>query len=324
MKRFDVVIVGAGPAGLKAAEILAKHKKVIVLEKNKVIGPKVCAAGITQKDLEYIPDELIERKFDSFFIVSKGRVEIKQKLYTIERKKLGEYQADLAKKAGAIIKTECEVSQIKDDYVITNKGRYYFDYLIGADGSNSIVRKHIGLGSKIMGLGIQYNIKIEKEEVEIYFDPKKFGLFYAWIFPHKNFTYVGTGSLIPQKGLKSVLDNFIKEQKLNLDNAKFEAALINPDYKGYKFNNIFLAGDAAGLANIFSGEGIYQAIVSGEEIAKKIINPKYDCYKLRKIIRKNIKLIQLFKFLKRRPFIFEKISMNEILMRMCIKYQMKY
>jgi len=65
MENYEIVIVGAGPAGLKCAEILAKNnKKVLVLEKNKIIGDKVCAGGLTLRDLELgIPDKIIQRKF---------------------------------------------------------------------------------------------------------------------------------------------------------------------------------------------------------------------------------------------------------------------
>jgi len=62
MEKFDAVIVGAGPGGLKCAEILAKNgKSVLVLEKNDTIGRKICAAGITLKAMRYgIPEELLE------------------------------------------------------------------------------------------------------------------------------------------------------------------------------------------------------------------------------------------------------------------------
>ena len=131
MVNYDVIVVGAGPAGLKAAEVLASNgKKVIVFEKNKVIGPKVCAAGITEKDLKYIPKKLIEREFDSFFVMSKNKTKIKYKCYTLERKKLGQYQLKKAKKAGAVIKTNCLVKRINRNSVIANNKEYFFLHLI--------------------------------------------------------------------------------------------------------------------------------------------------------------------------------------------------
>ncbi|MCX6738329.1 MAG: hypothetical protein NTY11_02855 [Candidatus Parcubacteria bacterium] len=47
----------------------------------------------------------------------------------------------------------------------------------------------------------------------------------------------------------------------------------------------FLAGDAAGLANGVTGEGIYAAILSGKEIAYKIINPDYNLKELKKMVK---------------------------------------
>ena len=63
-KKYDAIIIGAGPAGLKCAETLAKKKKqVLVLEKNKQIGYKVCAGGLTLKGINLIPKKILQRKF---------------------------------------------------------------------------------------------------------------------------------------------------------------------------------------------------------------------------------------------------------------------
>ena len=59
---YDVIIVGAGPAGLRCAEILGQSKlSVLLLEKNAKMGQKVCAGGITRKDLAILDlqDEVI-------------------------------------------------------------------------------------------------------------------------------------------------------------------------------------------------------------------------------------------------------------------------
>ena len=76
------------------------------------------------------------------------------------------------------------------------------------------------------------------------------------------------------------------DQKISLAGLKPRAGLINFDYRGWRFNNIMLIGDAAGLASGLTGEGMYPALVSGETAAKIIINPDYDCSELQRIITK--------------------------------------
>ena len=65
MKKFDVIVVGAGPAGLICAKKLSKSDlKVLLLEKEDDFGDKVCAGGLTRKGLNLldIPDDIIEQK----------------------------------------------------------------------------------------------------------------------------------------------------------------------------------------------------------------------------------------------------------------------
>ena len=54
---------------------------------------------------------------------------------------------------------------------------------------------------------------------------------------------------------------------------------------GFDFGNIFLVGDAGGFASGFTGEGIYFGLVSGREVARKIIDPKYNCEEILEILR---------------------------------------
>ena len=304
--RYDVVIIGAGPAGLKAAEVLASNgKKVVVFEKNKIIGKKVCAGGIAERDLEYIPRKLVEKEFDSFLMISKNnKIRIKNKCYTLERENLGQYLSNKAKRAGAVIKTNTFVKKINKNSVIVDDKEYYFDYLIGADGSNSIVRQFLKIKSKAIALALQYKLNHVRKDLEVHYDPKTYYLWYIWIFPHKNYTSIGTAAPLQSKKrkyLRKTLEDFAKQNNFSVKNKEFEAALINADYIGFRFNNIFLVGDAAGLVNPFTGEGIYQALVSGEEIAKKIIDPAYECKKLRKIVNKHKKLLKLLLVLYKIP-----------------------
>jgi len=293
MEKYNVVIIGAGPAGLKAAEVLASTgKKVVVFEKNKVIGPKVCAGGLTNKDLGFIDKSLIERSFNSFRVSHKNKsitlTDKKPFVYTINRKNLGLWQLKQAKKAGAEIKTNIQIKKIKNNSVIINNKEVKFGYLIGADGSNSIVRKYLGLRTNKIVITLQYTIKKKFDNVEAFYDRSKFGLGYVWIFPHKNYAKVGCGTHTKSIKMDKLRGNFhlwLKEKNISFSSAKLESAVINYGYEGYKFGNIFLVGDAAGFASELTGEGIYHAISSGVDVAKKIIDPNYKCKSIQRILR---------------------------------------
>lgn len=307
---YDVVIIGAGPAGLSAGAQLAKaKKKVIILEKNKFVGDKVCAGGLTKKDFSELglPQEIAEKEFKHANLRF-GRHFVKFELkepwvWTCDRKKLGEWQAEQATKAGAEIILNCAALKIDKDFVSTSSGLdFYFKYLIGADGANSLVRKHLGLATKKLGIAMQYRALEKKfQELEIYFDLKKIGPTYAWIFPHQNYTSLGAGCDIrfsSAKNLKVNLDDLCYKLGIDPTQYQLEAAPINFDYRGLQFGNIFLAGDAAGLTSGLTGEGMHPAIISGIEIAKKIIDNNYDLPEIKKIIKnKNLEEL-IFKFYK--------------------------
>ncbi|MBU0963174.1 MAG: NAD(P)/FAD-dependent oxidoreductase [Nanoarchaeota archaeon] len=291
-----IVIVGAGPAGLKAAEILAKNKKeVLVLEQKNIIGNKVCAGGLTNKSLSFgIPDNILQRKFNELIIHSKNKKSsIKSNspfIATINRKDLGKWMAKNAKEAGAEIKINTKVDSIGDKSLIANGKKINFDYLIGADGSNSIVRKNLGIKTTKILEAFQYVLNKKVKDIEMYFDVNRFGPAYAWIFPYKNSVSIGTGADSNYKKLKvsevkNNLDKWCIERGYDIKNARLCACPINYDYQGHEFGNKFLVGDAAGFSSGLTGEGIYFAMLSGSDVANKIINKDYDYKNIKHILR---------------------------------------
>ncbi len=307
MKKYDVVIVGAGPAGLKAGEVLSNAgKSVLILEKNKVVGDKVCAGGVTTKILDFIPKKVLGRSFRTAILHSPHdttKINFKKVIgFTVERKKLGKYMANAARKAGAEIRLDHGVTKIKKNSLIVGNKEIKFDYLIGADGSNSIVRKSLGLPEKFIGEGLQYITKKPFKYLEFFFDVDKFGSWYGWIFPHKNHTSIGVGVGLGQNisRLKKNFDDWCKDE-FDVSKAKFQAGVINTDYRGYKFKSKFLVGDAAGFASGLTGEGIYFAILSGFDVANKILNKNYKCenidhiLKVKKIEERALKALQINK-----------------------------
>ncbi|MCK4799664.1 NAD(P)/FAD-dependent oxidoreductase [Candidatus Parcubacteria bacterium] len=299
MQTKNIIIVGAGPAGLATAIELKRISQynVIVLEKNPEISYKICAGGIDPDISEIdMPEEIINRKFNKIkFFTPKQSLIIKKDepvIATVNRKTLHEIMATQALEAGVKIFFNKHVKKIDSNSIIVSSGETFkFDYLVGADGSNSTIRKKLGVRTKKILTAFQYMIPGKYSDIEFYLDFKKFRFSYAWIFPQKDIISVGTGydpnlsnSNFTIRDLRENFDNWCKK-KFNLENAKFEASSINYDYRGFKFENIFLAGDAAGLASGFTGEGIKFAILSGRDIAKKIVDPDHKCREIENILK---------------------------------------
>gem|GEM_PF-177559 len=292
MKTFDVIIVGAGPAGLKCAETLGgSGYKVLVLERNAEVGQKVCAGGIARKRVECLnlPRKLIEFRYDTVNLyINNTRFRIKSKndfVYTIDRKALGRMQLKKLEKFDNIeVQTGAEVTKIGKNYVIVDNKKIYYKNLVGADGSTSIVRRYLGIKNNTFYITAQYLVPTkEYKECEVFFNPKLFSAWYAWIFPHKSYAAIGCGcdpKVLPTKDLIKNFRKWLIEKGIDVSDAKYESFIINVDYRGYKFRNVYLIGDAGGFASELTGEGIYQALVSGEEIGQMLLD---KCYKSEKI-----------------------------------------
>lgn len=297
MKNFHTVIVGGGPGGLACATLLARQgKEVLVLERNSVIGPKACAGGIpvVPPDLDF-PEGLWEKAFTSQHLHSNWQhTELQSTspiIRTVNRGRLGRWMAERAVAAGVSIATSALVLEISKDRVRTREGEEFgFSFLVGADGSSSLVRRQLGIPTAEMGVGINYQVPGNFPEMQWHLNNDLFGNGYAWIFPHQDTASIGVYAKRTTSRLGPLLNNlhqWAAQRNLELKSRQPQAALINSDFRGWRFNNRFLIGDAAGLASGLTGEGIYSAIVSGEEAARTILDPGYESKKMAQLIKKH-------------------------------------
>ncbi len=307
-----MIIVGGGPAGLECArELSASSLGVLLLEKQEGFGDKLCAGGLTLKDMAVLPlpDHVIEQKILRASLHTKrrsaGTITQEPYLFMVNRKELGTYQRSLLEGTTVQVKTNSQVTEIRDHQVVLKNGETYgYRYLVGADGYSSVVRRQLGLKVKRRLVGFQYTIPVEKEhdEVEIHLDVRRFSLWYAWIFPHGDTIAVGC-CCDPQKvDVQKFRDGFhhwLKDKKIEPGDARLESYPIPYDYRGLKFGDIFLAGDAAGIASGFTGEGIYQSLVSGQEVARMILDPMHKPGELAQVLKYNHdldKVLRLFRW----------------------------
>lgn len=288
MEKHEIIIIGAGPAGLRAARTLAEGgKDVLVLEKNAVIGPKTCAGGLTIKDIEIIPKHIVDAEFNYIILHTRNGAHNldlgSHPVFTINREKLGQWMAREAEKAGAEIRTESFVSAVKENHLLVNGEEIGYDYLVGADGSNSIVRIFLKLPVKKSLTALHYISKTPRKELEVFLDDFKKCLKYSWIFPHNGFTSIGVGGWTKKASmLRQDLDEMC--DRFAVEKTGLEAFPINFDYRGFAFGKRFLAGDAAGFASGLTGEGIYPAILSGEEVARGILNENYGYPEIKQLL----------------------------------------
>lgn len=294
MESYDIIIIGSGLSGLMAAKTLSQAgARILVVEKNGKIGYKNWPAG-TFRDMTNFrfPEDLL-RKYHSFQIhTPNNMLNLRHKgltFYNIKRTMLENWLAEKVKQSGIEIKLNSFVTEIKHDYVVLGQEKINFNYLIGADGHNSIVRKYLGLPSEAKNIVCFHEIPTISPNIQIHLSPKYYGTGYAFLIPNGEFSYIGCGVDLRERNAKQVIEGFrrwLKINKIKTYESKLSYGVMNHDFRGYQFGNIFLIGDAGGFALGLTGEGIYPALLSGQEIAKKILNPNYKPENLNDLIKR--------------------------------------
>lgn len=295
MLTADVLIAGAGPAGSIAAYYLAQQGiNITIIDKSVFPRYKSCGGGLTAKVFEILPfdvSEVIEKeifkmsfshRFEKVFYKESEQYLIK----TVMRDTFDEFLLKKAIEVGAVFMPDTELYTFEqaNGYIVseTKQGQIKSKILLGANGARSLIPRSLNINNSgtIKGFGIEYEIEVaEKDflrfENTIHLDWGTIPSGYAWVFPKKNHLSVGVGT---SDNFGFLLKDYYKEfvHKLDLDIKRTLSVKGHPIPSRSLESKIFsgsviLAGDAAGLSDPFTGEGIYYAIRSGELAAKAII-----------------------------------------------------
>ncbi|HKT58652.1 MAG TPA: FAD-dependent monooxygenase [Gemmatimonadales bacterium] len=289
MEVVEHLVLGAGPAGLRAAHVLAgAGREVLVLEKNRDVGPKTCAGGLTVKTMRELeamglPRDATLRSVGHVAFAGGRPVALDAEatvVHTIPRRDLGRFQLGWARSAGAEVRTGSPVSTIDlAARTITVAGHAIrWTHLIGADGADSAVRRALGLASPREYFAAEYNVPgLRLEPLRVECDPAELANGYFWVFPHAHYTSFGVVApkhLVAPSVLRRYLDRRLGQLDVRQAGVPFEGATLEVEYRGCHFpGGVHLVGDAAGVVSSLTAEGIYAAIVTGEEVARRILEP---------------------------------------------------
>lgn len=283
-----ITIVGAGPAGIYLAYLLAKKgKDVTIIEEHKKIGSPIQCTGIVTGSIEKfvkLPNSVVANRCSKVVVVSKNnRITVDTDEIVMWRNKFDEFVGDMAAKQGVKIllnhrfigfdgKNKIKIKD-KNNNEIKN---IESEIIIGADGPSSAVAKAAGLSANTkfyVGMQAKVKYKTDQDAFETHFG-SDFPNFFGWIVPESEDTVrLGLGAF---NNVKDYFYKFLEKTTGNKEVLCWESGIYpvyNPKQIMQK-DNIYLIGDAATQVKATTGGGIIPSLKAAHTLCDCIINNK--------------------------------------------------
>ena len=293
-RRYDVAIVGAGPAGAWAAHQLARAGVQVALLDGTHPREKPCGGGVTARALSVVGDAgdgpstaIDSASFayaDRRAVVPLKNGPARPRLEVFARREFDARLLARARAAGTVVVTE-RVSQVERDsgawHLTTRAGTLIAPWLIGADGANSFVRRRVSVPFSRTDLSIAcgyYAHGASSRQIDIAFVARPSG--YLWSFPRPDHLAVGVCAQADEASIATlmpIVDDWMRtnmREDVRLERYSWPIPSLTggalqretPAGPGW-----LLLGDAAGLVDPITREGIYFALESAEHAAASLL-----------------------------------------------------
>ncbi len=291
VERFDAVVIGAGPAGSTTAYRLARAgASTLLVDRSRFPRDKPCGGGLTDRAVAQIPFDVspvVEDAISTFELGLLYRRRFERKsarplILMTQRRRLDSFLAERAADAGADFRQGARVDTVSGDGTLTVDGRRIrAGVLVGADGVNGTTARSVGLRTEYEhAVALEGNVPFEAL-VEARFRGRvlvELGTVpggYAWVFPKGDHVNVGVGGWLREgPRLRSHLARVCREYGIPAERLEGTRGYRLPMRRAGASparGRTLLVGDAAGLVDPLSGDGMFEAFVSGRLAAEAVL-----------------------------------------------------
>ncbi|OEJ97391.1 geranylgeranyl reductase family protein [Streptomyces thermolilacinus] len=289
---WDVVVVGAGPAGASAAYAAAvAGRRVLLLEKAELPRYKTCGGGIIGPSRDALPpgfelplrDRVHAVTFSLNGRFARTRRSKRMLFGLVNRPEFDQRLVEHAREAGAEVRTGVAVARVEQHgaavpdrrtvaVVLADGETVLARSVVGADGSASRIGAHVGVKTDQVDLGLEAEIPVPPSVAEdwagrVLIDWGPMPGSYGWVFPKGDTLTVG---VISARGEGAATRRYLDDFVARLGLAGFEPAISSghltrcrSDDSPLSRGRVIVCGDAAGLLEPWTREGISFALRSG-------------------------------------------------------------